>query len=180
MEAAERTMPDMRIMVDAESGSESDSLSATQVLAAGRTEPHEVLPSVSKTPSDFTKIVWGGKRVSTPADEARSDRVQSLAAPREPSPSSGSSVHLHPLPKTPLESSVPSHRAPPDAALDKVGLSELPPQSAASMAEPLRPQTPNASGTLGLKSAVPWTMILILNGIFVLAVLVVAFFALKR
>jgi hypothetical protein len=138
---------------------------ATRVFSAPGRELADVSSPPQAGPSDFTRIISGGLMEPTPVEEpttgSRDDFVERLAAApaisvRSPLPTAPSTPQLQPpghFPQMPSPKGVATSHAP----------------------------TASRLGTASPKPAgVPWTLIIIINGLVIIAVMLVLYFALKH
>jgi hypothetical protein len=131
---------------------------ATSAFAAPATEAAPAQANLPSGPSEFTRIVSGGLRNLESAEE------QPAAA--------GSRDFLE-------KSGLPSFRAPAlPSQFPQAGSfpqTPLPPTGT-----PALPQIPQLGAAAPKVAATPWMLILILSGLFLVAILLVLYFALKR
>ncbi len=131
---------------------------ATNAFTARETEAGPAQGNLQSGPSEFTRIVSGG--------------IRNLESVEEPPDAAGQQDFLDRL-------GPPSFRAP--ALPSQVPQAPAFPQTFLPPARtPALPQTPQLEAAAPKVAAVPWTLILILNGLFLVAVLLVLYFALKR
>ena len=146
----------------------SESAGATRLFTTDRASGTSPLP-LPDGPSEYTRFISSGLRNVNPAAGAASAAQPPGAAPTPAMP---------PMPPAP-PIAVPSPYAPPQVPqFPQPGVYPQIPQPA-PMAVPRMPQVPQPGGEPP-KAAVPWALILTLNGLFVLAVLLVLYFMLKR
>lgn len=146
----------------------SEADGATHVFSAPGRELVDGSATVQAGPSDFTRIISGGLMEPTPADEppmptgSRDDFVERLAAAPGISP---------------LHSSLPA--APPPPQLQRLGhFPQMP--APPGIATPHAPTASRLGSAAPKPAGVPWKLIIIINGLVVLAVVLVLYFALKH
>lgn len=133
---------------------------ATRVFSGPGTNPAPDLSSLPAGPSEFTRIISGGAKPPVPSHEPP------LVSGSQNGPSLNMSVPPVPsLPAAPVPMSSSSPQMP----------------AAPSMAPPPVPQLPQPGIAAPTVTApTPWTLIIILNVLFILAVALVLYFALKH
>jgi hypothetical protein len=148
-------------------GPEADG--ATRVFSARGRDSLDGSATRQDGPSDFTRIISGGLRNPSPSEEesltpteSHGDFVKKLAAPPAVSPFRSSLPGPSPPPQFQQPGQHPHMPTPPG-----VPAPPLPPAS------PLGSAVPKPTGP-------PWTLIIVLNGLFIIAVLLVLYFALKH
>jgi len=133
---------------------------ATRVFSVAAGEPTPGLSTLPDGPSEYTRVISiGSRRPSSPGE---------APAPAEPQSSTMGVA---------LPTGMPPMPVPPPIPAPTVGYPQMPAPS--PRPSPSLPQGPTAS--MPAKPAGPaWTMILILNGLFILAVLLVLYFVLRH
>jgi hypothetical protein len=140
---------------------------ATRVFSAPESGLADVSSPSRAGPSDFTRIISGGLTESTPAEEppmttgSRDHFVEKLAAPPAISPHS-------PLPTAP---SAPQLQPPGH-------FRQMP--APTGVATPHAPTAPRLGTEPPKPAGVPWALIIIINGLVIIAVMLVLYFALKH
>jgi len=139
---------------------------ATSAFAAPGSETAPAHANLPTGPSEFTRIISGGLRnlesgEEEPAAAGRQDFLEKLSPPVVPS---GLPAFRDPLPpgQFPQGGSFPQTPMPPTPGT------------------PALPQIPQLGAAAPKVAATPWTLILILNGLFLVAILLVLYFALKH
>ena len=141
---------------------------ATRVFSAPGRNSLADSATAQDGPSDFTRIISGGLREPNPAEEppappgSQGNFIEKLGAPPAISP------FRSPLPAAPQPPQFPQPGQHPQMpALPRVSAPPLPP------APQLGSAAPKPAGA-------PWTLIMIMSGLLILAVLLVLYFALKH
>ncbi len=155
---------------------------ATRLFSTPGQGGTEIQSKLPEGPSEYTRVISGdARRVAAPKEPAAQEQQHPESAranasapvpaiPANPSPRLGLQV-----PPSSGYSSVSSSNA---AHIVEGGCYHAP--TPAEFSIPVAPQPPQAGSTTPKAAGVPWAMILILNGLFVLAVLLVLYFALKH
>jgi len=144
--------------------SRSEMEGATRAFSATEREPAPGLSTLQAGPSEYTRIISVGSRKPS----------ASVELPAQPGPQSLPSENVA------LPSSVPAMPvAPSFPQFPTGGYPQMPAPS--PIASVPAPQVPPRGPAAAPKSAgPPWTMILFLNGLFILAVLLVVYFVLRH
>jgi hypothetical protein len=140
-----------------------DADGATRVFSGPGSNPVPDLSSLPAGPSEYTKIISGGVKPAIPS--------------QEPVPASGSQNGFS------VNMSVPSAPSVPSLPASPVPMSSAYPQmsSVPSVAAPSVPRLPQPEIAVPTATAPPpWMLIIILNVLFILAVALVLYFALKH
>jgi hypothetical protein len=137
--------------------------SATRVFSGPGSNPVPNFSSLPAGPSDYTRIISGGVKPAIPSQEP----------PPAPGSQNGPSANIS-VPSTP---SLPASPVPASSAYPQMS-------SVPSVAAPSVPQLPQLGIATPTATAptppTPWTLIIILNVLFILAVALVLYFALKH
>jgi hypothetical protein len=159
------TFADGKIWRDVNLAGTSGAEGATRIFSPSLTGSENSSATSKVGPSDFTRIISGGMREPNPEEE--------------PLMSSGSHDDFG-----------AKLAAPPGIASSRPPLPASPPSLQLSSHLPQKPSTPAVAGPAALSpsqlrsapkpAGAPWTLIVILNGLFVIVVLLVLYFVLKH
>lgn len=137
---------------------------ATRVFSVTERDPAPSLSTLQAGPSEYTRIISMGPRKPSASGE-----LTAAAGPQD-SPSAG--VAAPPgVPAIPAAPPLPQF--PPPGGQAQVPVPPVITSPPAPQGQPPGPMAPKVAGP-------PWTMILILNGLFILAVLLVLYFVLRH
>jgi hypothetical protein len=127
-------------------------------------------PKLPDGPSEYTRFISGGMKSPVPAKD-----TPVAGGPEDPKMASASLAI--PMPAMPSPQISAPQQAMPQPR-QSAGYPHVP--TPTPIAPPPIPQRPQIGTAPPKAAAVPWTLILILNGLFVLAVLLVLYFGLKH
>jgi hypothetical protein len=136
---------------------------ATRVFSGPQSNPQLDLSSLPAGPSEYTRIISGGVKPPIPSQEP----------PAVPGSQNGPSVNMT-VPSVPSLPSLPASPVPMSSAYPQM-------PSVPSVAAPSVPQLPQPGMAAPTATGpTPWALIIILNVLFILAVALVLYFALKH
>jgi hypothetical protein len=148
----------------------SEPAGATRVFSTPDRDPMQGKPKLPDGPSEYTRFISGGMKSPVPAKD-----TPVAGGPEDPKMASASLAI--PMPAMPSPQISAPQQAMPQPR-QSAGYPHVP--TPTPIAPPPIPQRPQIGTAPPKAAAVPWTLILILNGLFVLAVLLVLYFGLKH
>ena len=152
--------------------SEADSAGATRVFSSPEPEPTPARSTLPAGNSEYTRIISGGMRSPVPATEP-----VMATPPGQPLPAQAGvpnlPVSLSPAPvpsiSVPNGPPIPQPRAPQMTVPPPVAIPPVP-----------KPPSVGLGSVAPKPTPIPWAMIFVFNGLFLLAVALVLYFVLKR